>query len=73
MSDWQAFKNVFIFFVAKKNFLTRIIKPVLCGSIGIANQQGKYFFLAPAAFSNPEGPYPYGLLTLLGSPNLYLT
>ncbi len=31
------------------------------------------FFLAPAGSSNQAGPYPYGIITLLSSPNLYLT
>ena len=43
------------------------------GSIRIAPTWGKDIFLAPAGGSNPEGPYPYGVLTLLGSPNFYLT
>ena len=48
------------------------------GSIGIAptrnsTNRGEYFFLAPAGGSNPAGSYPYGVLTLLGSHNLFLT
>ena len=35
--------------------------------------QGGILFLAPARGSNPVEPYPYGVLTLLDSPNLYLT
>ncbi len=35
--------------------------------------QGVIFYLAPAGDSNSAGPYPYGVLTLLGSPNLYVT
>ena len=40
---------------------------------GIALTGGNVFFLATAGGSNHAGHNPYGVLTLLGSPNLYLT
>ena len=56
---------------------TRLGTYIYVGSISIAPtrnaHRGLNIFLATAGGSNPAEAYPYGVLILLGSPNLYLT